>query len=225
MATRHWLYGLSEIGNDYLALDLPAFGPFHMGASWVRLGIDDLYSEDTLNLAVGLKAPFLEGLSVGVTGKMFLLDAPGYEKYNDPNYMGGDHDFSFDVGLLYDSGGPWTLGGVLYNVTSPTLQLISTTANPDPVYTEWAVGGSYLFRETLLVTTDFRDREGVWDDILLHGGAEIWFFDALVLRSGMDRNMVTMGVGLQDDHWQVDMALETQKELGNVYMLSFTVRN
>ena len=114
---------------------------------------------------------------------------------------------------------------MLYNVTSPTLQLISTTANPDPVYTEWAVGGSYLFRETLLVTTDFRDREGVWDDILLHGGAEIWFFDALVLRSGMDRNMVTMGVGLQDDHWQVDMALETQKELGNVYMLSFTVRN
>lgn len=225
MVTRHWLYGLEEIGNDYLALDLPALGPLHAGASWVHLGIDDVYSEDTLNLAVGFHAPFLDGLSLGVAGKLFLLDAPGYEKYNDPNYTGGDHDYSFDLGLLYRSGRAWTLGAVVYNVASPELQLISTTEDPDPVFTEWAAGGSYLFRETLLVTADFRDREGVWDDVLLHGGAEIWFFDALVLRSGMDRDLVTMGAGLQDGHWQVDMTLETQKELGNVYMLSFTLRN
>jgi len=225
MATRHWLYGVSEIGNDYLALDLPALGPAHFGASWVRLGIDNVYSEDTLNLGLGMQVPRIDGLSVGIAGKMFLLDAPGYEQYNDPNYEGGDEDWSFDVGFLYRGGPAWSLGGVIYNVTSPTLQLISTTADPDPVYTEWALGGSYLFRETLLVTADFRDREGVWDDILVHGGAEIWFFDALVLRAGLDRNLVTMGAGLQDKHWQVDMALETQKELGNVYMLSFTVRN
>ncbi len=225
MATRHWLYGLSEISNDYLALDLPPLGPAHLGVSWVHLGIDDLYSEDTLSLGLGFEMPGIEGLSLGLAGKAFLLDAPGYEQYNDPNYGGGDHDWSFDLGFLYRNRPEWSLGGVIYNVTSPTLQLISSTADPDPVYTEWAVGGSYLFRETLLVTADFRDRDGVWDDILMHGGAEIWFFDALVLRAGLDRNLVTMGAGLQDKHWQVDITLETQKELGNVYMLSFTVRN
>ncbi len=37
--------------------------------------------------------------------------------------------------------------------------------------------------------------------------------------------MVTMGVGLQDDHWQADFSLETDNKLGNIYMISFTVRN
>jgi hypothetical protein len=36
---------------------------------------------------------------------------------------------------------------------------------------------------------------------------------------------VSMGFGLQDKHWQVDVALESVAELGNVYVLSFTVRD
>jgi hypothetical protein len=215
---------VEDISNDYLAMTFPEVGGLSLGASWVRLGIDDIYSEDTINLALAVTTPFSERLSVGVAGKMFLLDAPGYERYNDPNYMGGDHDFSFDLGFLYDSGGKWTLGGVVYNILSPELQLISTTADPDPVFTEWAVGGSYLFRDTLLVTADLRDREGEWNNVVLHGGAEIWFFNTLVLRSGLDEGMVTLGAGLQDDHWQTDFTLETDKKLGNVYMLSFTLR-
>lgn len=225
MMTNSWLYGVSEIDNYYLGLDLPQVGAFHFGLSWVRFGITDIYSEDTLNLAVAGKVPFLEGLSVGVAGKMFLLDAPGYDQYNDPNFNGGDQGYSLDLGLLYDSGGAWTLGGTIYNLHETTLQLISTTANPDPVYTEWAAGGSYLFRDTLLLAADFRNRDGHTSDVVLHGGAEIWFFDAMVLRTGLDRGLVTMGAGLQDKHWQVDFSLETEKRLGNVYMLSFTVRN
>lgn len=224
MLTRSWLYGVEDIDNDFLALTLPRLGGISWGASWLRLGIDQVYSEDTLNLAFAAPVPALPGLSVGVAGKMFLLDAPGYERYQDPNYLGADHDFSFDVGFLYDSKGPWTLGGVVYNVLSPELQLISTTADPDPVYTEWALGGSYLFRETLLVSADFRDREGIWNDVILNGGAEIWFFDALVLRTGLDAGMVTLGAGLQDRHWQADFTLETDNKLGDVYMLSFTLR-
>lgn len=224
MVTRSWLFGLEEVGNDYLAMTFPKLGAVSLGASWVRLGIDNVYSEDTINLAAAMRSPFDERLSFGVAGKLFLLDAPGYEQYNDPNYMGGDHDFSFDLGFLYDSGGPWTVGGVIYNVLSPELFLISTTSDPDPVYSEWALGGSYLFRDTLLVTADFRDREGDWTDVVLHGGAEIWFYNTLVLRTGLDQGLVTLGAGLQDDHWQADFALETDKKLGNVYMLSFTLR-
>ena len=224
MASNSWLY-VKDIDNYYLAATLPQWGNIHFGASWVRLGITNVYSEDTLNLSAAMPVPFLTGLSAGVTGKMFLLDAPGYEVYNDPNYMGGDQGYSADIGLHYDSGKAWTLGAVVYNLHETTLQLISTTANPDPVYTEWAAGGSYLFRDTLMLTADLRSREGRDLDTVLHGGAEIWFFDALALRTGLHAGMVTMGVGLQDVHWQADFALETDNKLGNVYMLSFTVRN
>jgi hypothetical protein len=225
MVTNTWMYGVSDIQNYYLAMDLPRLGPVSFGASWVRLGIKDLYNEDTLNLAMAVETPFLDGLSFGVTGKMFLLAAPGYEQYNDPNYNGGDQGYSFDLGLLYTAEGPWTLGATVYNLVETKLQLLDNTSDPDPIYTEWAAGGSYLFRETLLVTADFRNREGRTTDIVLHGGAEIWFFNAMVLRAGLDQGLVTMGAGLQDDHWQVDFSLETDKSLGNVYMLSFTVRN
>ncbi|MEN8006541.1 MAG: hypothetical protein ABFS42_05965 [Candidatus Krumholzibacteriota bacterium] len=224
MLTNSWMYGISDLTNTYLAVDLPRLGDFHFGASWVRLGIKDLYYEDTINLAVAGNMPFLEGLSLGLTGKMFLLAAPGYEKYNDPHYNGGDQGFSFDLGALYDSGGPWTLGATVYNLVETKLQLLESTSDPDPIFTEWAAGGSYLFRETLLVTADFRNREGEFNNIILHGGAEIWFYDALVLRSGLDKGLVTLGAGLQDDHWQADFTLKTEKALGNVYMLSFTVR-
>ena len=225
MLTNSWLYGLSEIDNYYLALDLPQVGAFHFGFSWVRLGITDVYNEDTINLAVATELPFLTGLSVGVAGKMFVLDAPGYDQYNDPSFSGGDQGYSADLGLLYDSGDAWTLGGTIYNLHETSLQLLSTTANPDPVFTEWAAGGSYLFRDTLLLTADFRNREGRTTDVVLHGGAEIWFFDAMVLRTGLDHGMVTIGAGLQDTHWEADFSLETDKNLGNIYMLSFTVRN
>jgi len=225
MLTRTWLYGVDGINNDYAAADLPAWRGLHFGVSWVRLGIDDLYSEDTLNLAVAARAPFLEGLSLGAAAKLLRLDAPGYARYNDPAFGGADNAFALDLGFHYDSGGPWTLGGVVHNVNEPELQLLATTARPDPAYAEWAVGGSYLFRETLLVSVDARSREDGLLDTALHGGAEIWFFDALALRAGLDAGTVTMGVALQDVHWQADFALENNKPLGNVYVLSFTVRN
>jgi hypothetical protein len=225
MLTNSWMYGISDLTNTYLAMALPRLGAFHFGASWVRLGIKDIYYEDTINLAVAGNMPFLEGLSLGVAGKMFLLAAPGYEQYNDPSYNGGDQDFSFDLGLLYDSGGPWSLGATFYNVIQPKLQLLESTSSPDPVFAEWAAGGSYLFRETLLVTADFRTREGEFNNIVLNGGAEIWFYNALALRTGLEHGLVTIGAGLQDKHWQADFSLETDKNLGNIYMLSFTVRN
>ena len=225
MLTNSWLYGISDITNTHVAMNLPQLAGLHFGASWVRLGIKDIYYEDTINLAVAANMPFMEGLSLGVTGKMYLLAAPGYVQFNDPSYNGGDQGYSFDLGALYDSGGAWTLGATVYNLVETKLQLLESTSDPDPIFTEWAAGGSYLFRETLLVTADFRNREGEVNNIVVHGGAEIWFYDAMVLRTGLSHGMVTLGAGLQDDHWQLDFALETDKNLGNIFMLSFTVRN
>ncbi len=224
--TRSWLFGgVDNVYNDQVNAKLPSIGSVHLGVGWVRLGINDIYSENTLSLASAMEMPFMQGLSLGLTGKMFLLEAPGYEQYNDPSFNGGDHAFTFDLGFLYDSGNEWTLGGAMYNVTAPELQLLENTSNPDPAYREWALGGSYLFREILLVTADVRNREGDCTDMIVHGGSEIWFFDALVLRTGLHKGMVTLGAGLQDKNWEADFSIETNNKLGNIYMLSFTLRN
>ena len=224
-ATRAWMYSCPDLSHDYLTVDVPSWLGLNFGASFVRLGIDDVYYEDVYHLAVAFEVPFLEGLSLGSTGKVFRLTAPGYDQLNDPNFYGDDTDYAFDLGFLYDSGKAWTLGGAVYNLNEPYLQLLSTTTDPDPVYSQFALGGSYLFRDTLLLTCDLRSREGGWGNSALHGGAEIWFFDAMALRAGLNAGLVTMGVGLQDVRWQADVAVETHKELGSVYLLSFTVRN
>ncbi len=225
MITRNWLYEVSTLENDMLSLTFPAWHGISLGTGFIRVGIEDVYHEDTYLLSAAADVPWLEGLAIGATGKVLRLAAPGYEQYNDPAYDGPDTGFAMDVGLLYDSGRQWRLGAVVTNLNEPYLQLLSTTTDPDPVFSGFSVGGSYLFRDTLLLTADLRSREGGWNSVALHGGAEIWFYDAMALRAGYNVDLVTMGIGLQDVHWQADFSLETHKELGNVYMLSFTVRN
>ncbi len=231
MVTRNWMYDIADVlQNDALTLDLPGFavpglGKVHTGFGFVRLGLRDIYYEDTYIISAAADASFLQGLSLGVTGKVYRLRAPGYEQWGDPSFLGDDTGYAADLGALFDSGRGWTLGAALYNLNEPYLQLISTTVVSDPVYQAFAVGGSYLFRDTLLVTADLRSREGGWDDTTINGGTEIWFYDALALRAGMFEGHVTMGVGFQDDRWRLDLALETHKELGDVYLLSFTLRN
>jgi hypothetical protein len=224
MISRSWLYAAGEVRNDDLILDLPAWRGIHLGAGFVRLGITDVYYEDTYTLGAGVLVPWVEHLSVGAALKVFRLSAPGYEQYGDPAFVGDDTGFAYDLGFHYD-GGRWTLGGTLNSLNEPHLQLLSTTTNPDPVYSHFAVGGSYVFRDILLISGDLRSREGGWGNTAVHGGAEIWFFDALALRSGLAAGRITMGIGLQDVHWQTDISLESHEDLGNVYMLSFTVRN
>lgn len=222
---RAWAYSAEGIRDDDLIVTSPDMCGLRVGLGIIRVGIDDLLYEDTYALAGAVRAPWLEGLSLGATGKVLRLAAPGYEVYGDPAYNGGDMDFAVDLGFHYDSGKAWTLGGVVQNLNEPYLQLLETTVDPDPVYSTIALGGSYLFRETLRVSGDVRSREGGWGDTTLHGGAEIWFFDALALRAGLAAGQVTMGFGLQDVRWQLDLALESVENVGNVYMLSFTVRD
>ena len=130
----------------------------------------------------------------------------------------------YDDGLIYRAEDPWSLGAVLYNLNEPHLQLLGTTTNPDPVHRAFAVGGSYLFRDTLLLTGDVRSARFHFDELRINAGAEIWFFDTLALRSGLYEGNVTMGLGLQDRSWRADFALETHEEVGDAYILSFTLR-
>jgi hypothetical protein len=221
---RTMLYAVEELSNDYISAvyNGDRFGAF--GVSWVRLDLEDIYNENTINFAYSRYVPVIEGLSVGASLKLFMLAAPGYERYNDPAYGGRVIEPSVDFGVHYRPKRPWAIGAVVYNVNEPELRLLDTTTRPDPVYRDFAIGASYIFRRLLLVSFDLRTRYGEFSNTIGRLGSEIWFFDAVALRGGFEQESMTAGVGLKGVHWQIDMMLETHYELGNTYQFSATIK-
>jgi hypothetical protein len=221
---RTMLYGIDDLSNDYLSMAYGRPGLGALGLSWVRLGLKDIYHEDALNVAYARKLPFVAGLSCGASLKIFTLAAPGYEKYNDPAYEGNDVKPSYDIGVHYRASSQLTFGAVVYSVNEPRLKLLRTTKNPLPVSRETAIGVSYTFRGLLLTTFDLKTRYGSFKDTVGRFGNELWFFNAVALRSGFEEGELTAGLGLRGDRWQIDVMLETHYDLGNVYQFSGTIR-
>jgi hypothetical protein len=218
------LYDVAELSNNYVAGAYNFNNRIAVGASWTRLELKDIYHEDTINLGIAAVIPRFEDISLGAALKIFTLGAPGYEKYNDPAYEGSVNKASLDLGLFYRSRSRvWTVGFVAYNINEPGLQLLSTTSTPDPVYRDYALGGSYLFSELLLVSYDLKTRYGELDNIIGRLGSEIWFFDVVALRGGFEKENLSAGFGLKGKRWEIDLALETHYELGNSYLFGLTI--
>jgi hypothetical protein len=90
----------------------------------------------------------------------------------------------------------------------------------------YRLGATALFRETLRVSGELRRRQsspGYKDQTTAHLGAEVWFQDAFAARGGIDRERLTAGLGLRIQPIQIDVALLTNRRLGNLYRLSLTV--
>ncbi len=190
---------------------------------WLRTAATDLYSEDTLVAGYGMKTP-LDGLSAGLSVKRYSIDAPGYEYYNDPGYdSSGDAAFSGDVGVLYRRG-QWSAGATYRNIGEPELQLISSTTDPDRIVSELRLGGSYVFREVMTMTVEWRASREVpsyYDNrSSLNLGTEVWFYDVFALRAGMNRDRITAGLGLKADPVRIDVALLSERRIGSLYRLS-----
>lgn len=193
------------------------------GLGWMRTGAEDLYNEDTIVAGYGRRTP-IDGLSLGASVKRLSIDAPGYEYYNDPAFNeDGDEAYTGDIGALYWKGN-WRVGAVVRNLGEPELQLLSTTEDPDPVVSEFRLGGSYLFREVMLMTAELRAPRTVpeyfEDDYTFNLGTEVWFYEAFALRAGMNRDRITAGLGLRTKHVHVDVALLSERRIGSLYRLS-----
>jgi len=201
-------------------------GRHGFGLGWMRTGAEhiyDLYSEDTLIAGYGIETP-IDGLAAGASVRRFSIDAPGYDYYNDPKFNeGGASDTGFDVGLLYDVG-KWRFGATARNLGEPELSLIDTTESPDPIHSEYRVGGSYVFREVMLMAAELRIPSEVPEyyenRVELNVGTEIWFYDAFALRAGLNRDRITAGLGLKTKPIRIDVALLSERRIGSLYRLS-----
>jgi hypothetical protein len=218
------LYAVDDLSNDYVAMAYNFKNVVSFGLSWVRLSLEDIYNEDTINLATAVDVPGVDNLSVGASLKLFVLDAPGYEQYNDPSYEGRQTKPSVDIGIHYHPDKNWAVGAVAYNLNEPELSLLSTTSDPDAVTRQYAVGASYVFRELVRTSFDIRTRHGSFDDTIGQLGSEVWFFDAVALRGGFKQEYLTAGMALKGQRWQLDAMLESHHELGNSYQLAATIK-
>ena len=221
------IYSVDGLRSDYFAVSKTLrAGKMGVGLAWVRTGLIDVYSEDNILVSVAHQVG-PTGLSAGVTLKRFAISAPGYDYYNDPNFKGDDSAWSADLALFYKHGNT-RLGAALRNVVEPELSLITTTSSPDRVPREVALGASYVFRNTMLLTGEVRRRAFVpsyYDSKLsFHGGAEVWFFDVFALRTGFDGSHPTVGWGLFVDPVGVDISLLSAGRVGNIYRLSASLK-
>ena len=218
------VYSVDGLSEDAV---LTSYGTGSMGygLGWMRTGAADLYSEDTLLAGYGTETP-IDGLAAGITLKRFSVEAPGYEYYNDPAFAaGGDDAYAADLGALYRRG-KWSVGATVRNLGEPKLQLLSTTAEEDldPIMSELRLGGTYLFRDVMLMTVEWRaPREApeyYENQYSINLGSEVWFYDAFALRAGMNRDRITAGLGIRTKHIQIDVALLSERRIGSLYRLS-----
>lgn len=218
------VYSVDGLSEDAV---LTSYGTGSMGygLGWMRTGAADLYSEDTLLVGYGTETP-IDGLAAGVTLKRFSVAAPGYEYYNDPAFAAaGDDAYGADLGALYRRG-KWSVGATVRNLGEPKLQLLSTTAEEDldPIVSELRLGGTYLFRDVMMMTVEWRAPREVPEyyenQYTINLGSEVWFYDAFALRAGMNRDRITAGLGVRTKHVQIDVALMSERRIGSLYRLS-----
>jgi hypothetical protein len=216
------VYSVDGLAEDAV-LAAYGTGTAGYGLGWTRTGAEDLYNEDVLLAGYGRETP-IDGLTAGVALKRFSVDAPGYEYYGDPAFeTDGDAAFAGDVGVLYRRG-KWTAGGVLKNIGEPELQLLSTTEETDPVESEFRLGGTYLFRDVMLMSLEWRAPTNVPDyyenQYTFNLGTEVWFYDAFALRAGMNRDRLTAGLGMRTKYVELDVALLSERRIGSLYRVS-----
>jgi hypothetical protein len=223
MRTR--LFSMGELSEDCVAIGYSGWHRAGFGFGWARTGLQDIYNEDTFVVGGGRRL-VLDGLSLGAALRIYRASAPGYEYYNDPNFKNGDTGYAGDLGLLY-RGRNWSVACVARNLGQPELKMIRTTEASDPVYSEFRVGGTYVFREVMLLAGEIRrpsDVPSYYDGkTSYYLGTEIWFYDAFALRSGLARNRATAGVGLRIQNLTVDAALVSDRRPGNKYRLSLSL--
>lgn len=219
--TRAWLFGVDGFHMDYVACKIPKFKLGDFGLGWASTVLEGVLSENMLILSHGRR--LIGPLNLGVNLKYYRINAPGYEKYNDPAYRGAQSSFGLDLGVLMK---PWkqlSIGFSGRNLNQPRMKLLGTTENPDPIRRSFRLGIAYTFRDVVLLSSEIASKKGDFSDTEFYMGTEIWFYESYAVRVGSGENRQNIGIGIWASHWHADFALINHQTLDNSYRLSFTL--
>lgn len=217
--------GLEGVTEDFLGVTARVNDEFTAGFGWTRTGLEDVYHEDLLNLALAWHAP-LEGLSLGASLLMYGAAAPGYEDLNDPNYAGGQWEPSFSVGALYRLTAALQVGFSAENLLRPEISLLSNSNDVDPIGGRRRLGVSYVVQEIVRLVAEVRHHDFpdyYESEVTFHAGAESWFQDVLALRVGIDDGALAAGAGIVVRNVRFDGGLVTHERLGNTFRAAITL--
>ncbi len=81
-----------------------------------------------------------------------------------------------------------------------------------------------MFREVMTLSGEWRvprEAPAFYDEkASLNLGTEIWFYDVVALRAGLNRDRITAGLGLKTKNLLIDVALLSEQRIGSLYRLS-----
>jgi len=214
-------YGLSDLGEYYLAAGLPTnFGTF--GLSWHRFGLDGVTSEDLFTIAFGrdlIRTSQDASLSVGAG-----LDI-AHVGYTDD---AGGASATVASGTLAVLLRPFPFIGVGYtvrNIGEPSFDFGQVSSGSGisapgqtPLEATHAFGFAYHWEEKFSVVYEReRGQDARWTDRI---GIEVRAGDHLRVRSGLVGADVTGGLGVLWSNVTIDAGVTSHDVLGLSYLMS-----
>jgi hypothetical protein len=188
----------NELSQQAATFVLP-YKKNYAGISFQRYGISE-YNEIKAGLALAKK--FGDKLAISVKGNYHQLKITNY---------GTSGTFSIDVGAMYDFNEQFTFG--LY-VNNPSLQKYNSENLSTKIPTTINIGAAYKTTNKLVIATSvIKDIDAAIDVAV---GIDYKFLDVLSFRGGITAKPFKqyVGIGLNYNKFMLDLALESNPQLG-----------
>jgi hypothetical protein len=215
-----------EMSQQFLSYAHPIPGYGTAGISIIRLNFGDIIwtspdstirgplsiSQTILTLCYGMRFTPRVTLGAGVKGVIFRLGEVG------------NSSWTLDVGGLINLGDNATLGFSFRNVNEASVTTISGGEN-DILTSEISTGLSYNLSPGAHVAIGMDNR-------ILNFGFEYWEANVLALRFGLQEDLfnpaempiLSGGIGIRYNLWQLDYAYIFHRELSDIHYVSFTMK-
>ena len=212
-------YGLSDLGEYYLACALPtSFGS--IGISWHRFALEDVTSEDLFTVAFGrdlIRTSQDASLSVGAAIDVARVSYTDYISNSKTVASGA-------LAVLLR---PFPIFGVGYsvrNIGTPSFDFVSKipAGGADGGATRLEMTHTFGFayhwdRRLSILYERERGQDGRWMDRV---GIEVLAGDRLRIRSGLLESNVTGGIGVKVSNVVIDAGVTAHETLGLSYLVS-----
>lgn len=219
--TYNSIYNIDEI-DDYACGLLYKYKDYTaVGLGWNRRSVESIYAENLIGL--NISSEIFNNLFTGILIKYINYSASGYDDLNDPNFDSSVDIISFDIGITYKAFDFWKTGMTVYDINSPEVSFVSTTVEKDKQYLRFGFSNSVIIKKVLNISIDVLSDDEDFEDYIIRWGMELIFFDAFMVRTGMNHKKLNVGFGLKGSFWELNGALETNKKLGNHYRMSINL--
>ncbi len=219
--TTHHVFLFYDTIYDFAAVSYPVSGIGTFGAAYLRLssfGYDardeqwnDLgeFSIGQSGVYLGYAREFFPWLGAGLNLKIVMED----------NYDSNAVGYGADLGVMLRPAEYFSMGISVLNLVPPSIKLNEQAENY-PMALKTGIAFK-LFGDRVIPVMDV-EKEFSDKDLKFRLGLELYPFQFLALRGGLDETEITAGLGVGIKPYYVDYSLSVQ-EMGLTHRMSFTL--